>query len=101
VSASASVSPSSSTSPSASASPTIAAPSDSYDVELLNQFGLDVLQTLGRNRDTAAAEETPIFYASTSVHPCIDEEDTLTARISGNVVVGATLTVIVYYALGV
>ena len=57
ISPSASVSPSSSISPSASASPTEAPPTNAWDVQLLDQHGLDRLQGLGIDRDDAATVE--------------------------------------------
>lgn len=69
-------------------------------MELLDQHGVDVLQTLGRNRDLATAEETDIFVGATQVHPTVDETDTLTLRISNNLVASAQMTIELLWALG-
>jgi len=94
------VSPSASVSTSASASPSVAAPTDNYDVAILDQNGLDVLQGLGANRDMAASEVAPIIYAGTSLHPYVDETDALTLVISNNLVPSAQVVIELTYALG-
>lgn len=58
------------------------------------------MQTLGRNRDQAASEETPLFYTSTAVHPYVDECETLTLRVSSNYQPSAQMVIDLYYALG-
>lgn len=94
------MSPSSSLSPSASASPSTGAPTDNYDVELFDQNGLDVLETLGLNRDVATAERAVLVYPTTTIHPYVDEIDALTLRISNNLVANAQVVIDLYYALG-
>jgi len=69
-------------------------------VELFDQHGVDLLQTLGLNRDFAAREEVNLIYASTSNHPVVKETDTLTLRVSNNTVVAAVITIELTYALG-
>lgn len=69
-------------------------------MELFSDAGFDLLQTLGRNRDMAAAEETVVVYASTSLHPYVDEIDVLTLRVSNNTQPSAQVVVDVYFALG-
>lgn len=76
------------------------APTDNYDVALLNQFGVDVLQGVGANRDQWANEEAAIVYSGTISHPVIDAADTLTLQITNNVVLGAVITIDLYYGLG-
>ncbi len=76
------------------------APTDNYDIAITDAEGLDVLQGAGQNRDTANTEMAAIVFASTSVHPAVDESDTLTLAITNNAVNSATITIVVYYALG-
>lgn len=52
------------------------------------------------NRDAVASQQAPLFYASTSVHPCCDESDTLTLLVSGNSVASAQTVIDLYYAMG-
>lgn len=74
--------------------------SDNYNVRVLDQSGYDVLEGAGLLRDTATTEQASIKYASTSLHPAVDESDTLTLAITQNNAPGAILTVDLYYALG-
>ena len=68
---------------------------------LRDQHGLDVLQTLGIDRDRAATEEAALVYSGTSVHPVIHEADSLTLRVEGNDEASAQLTIYLTYATGV
>jgi predicted RNA methylase len=76
------------------------APTDNYDITLEDGEGFDVLQGVGANRDTANTERAAIVIASTSLHPVVDETDVLTLKIANNSVNSATITVVIYYALG-
>ena len=76
------------------------APTDNYDITLVDGNGLDVLQGVGANRDTATTEAAAIVFSGTSVHPVVDESDTLTLTITNNAVNSATITVTLVYALG-
>ena len=85
--------------------PGTTAPTDNYDVTVLDQHGHDVLEGVGANRDGAApgtetTEKVPIVYSGTGTHPTVDESDTLTLTISGNSVNSAVTVVQIYYALG-
>lgn len=46
-------------------------PTDNYTVQILDEFGIDVLQGLGANRDTSNNEAVNIVYSSTDVHPAV------------------------------
>ncbi len=81
--------------------PGATAPTDNYDVVVTNQHGHDVLQGVGANRDTANTEVAPVVYTGTSLHPVVDETDTLTVAISNNVVNSAEVVVEIVYAVGV
>lgn len=94
------MSPSSSISPSASASPSSGGPTANYDIQLLDQNNFDLLNGLGMNRSSNASEHAILIHASTSLHPVVDETDTLTLVITGNTVANATIAVDLYYALG-
>lgn len=80
--------------------PGATAPTDNYDITLVDGNGLDVLQGVGANRDTATTEVAPIVYAGTALHPVVDETDTLTLTITNNAVNSAAITITLYYALG-
>lgn len=62
--------------------------------------GYDLLQGGGANRDRAASEEVPVLYASTSVHPYVDDTDDLTLIIDTQFAASAELTIHLYVALG-
>lgn len=85
---------------SASASPSAGAPTASYDVRLLDQTGYDVLEGLGADRSAVASEHKALIYASTSLHPVVDDSDALTLRIDNNGVGSAYMEIALYYALG-
>jgi hypothetical protein len=74
-------------------------PTDNYDVRL-ERHGIDLLQGLGANRDAAAHEEVAIIYASTSLHPAVDEDDELTFVIDNHFAPSAQITAHLFYALG-
>lgn len=62
--------------------------------------GFDLLQGAGLNRDRTAAEEAVIVYASTSLHPYVDETDTLRLKVDNQAAPSAELTIDLYIALG-
>jgi hypothetical protein len=69
-------------------------------VQVFDQNGIDVLLGLGMNRSAVASEQTLLIYSSTSLHPVVDETDTLTLVITGNSVASASVGIDLYYALG-
>lgn len=76
------------------------APTDNYDIAITDGEGVDVLQGVGANRDTANSEVAQIVVSGTSLRPVVDETDTLTLAITGNSVNSATVVITLYYALG-
>lgn len=76
-------------------------PTDNYDVTVEDQHGYDVLEGVGANRDTLNTEKVPVVYSGSTVHPCVDDADTLTLKLAGNAVNAAVTVVEIYYALGV
>ena len=80
--------------------PGASAPTDNWDVTILNALGLDVLQGVGVDRDTATTEAAPIVFSGTSLHPVVTLDDTLTLTPTGNSVNDALITIVLYYALG-
>lgn len=85
--------------------PGATAPTNAYDVTVEDQHGHDVLEGVGANRDgaapgSAATEKVPVVYSGTSLHPTVDEADTLTLKLAGNSVNSAVTVVQIYYALG-
>lgn len=80
--------------------PGTTAPQDNYDVAVTDQYGADVLQGVGANRDTANTEKVAVVYSGTALHPPVDDGDVLTLAISGNNVNSATVVIYLYYALG-
>ena len=78
----------------------MASPTTSYDVQIVNATGYDVLEGLGMDRDQAAEQHANLIYASTSCHPPIDETDALTLRVTSNSIASARILIDLYYALG-
>jgi hypothetical protein len=77
------------------------APTNGYNVRLLDRFGYDVLEGCGLARSNVDPQRTVIRFAGTSVHQCVDEDETLTLRVSDNLVGGARITIDVYYGRGI
>lgn len=80
--------------------PGATAPTDNYDIAITNGDGLDVLQGVGANRDTANTEAAAIVFSGTAINPVVDESDTLTLAITNNSVNSATIVITLVYALG-
>lgn len=66
-----------------------------------NQYGIDQLQGLGSGLSMLQAIETLIVYASTSLHPVVDDADTLTVVIDNHNTASAVVRVVLYLASGV
>ncbi len=62
----------------------LAGPTDNYDVQILDEFGIDVLQGLGADRDTTNSESVNIVYTGTDVHPAACGPCTLKVAAAGN-----------------
>lgn len=75
-------------------------PTAAYDVTLVDQSGHDVLEGVGADRSATVVQHVPIVYTGTSLHPAVDEADTLTLQIANNAVHGAGVTIDLYFALG-
>lgn len=80
--------------------PGATAPTDNYDITLIDGDGMDRLQGVGANRDTANSEQVPVVYTSTSVNPPVSIDETLTFTIANNAVNSAIVVANLYYALG-
>ncbi len=72
------------------------APSDNYDITLVDDEGHDVLEGVGDNRDTANTEKAAIPLG-TYFHPVMDGTETLTLKMSGNSVNSATTKIKLVY----
>ena len=76
--------------------PGATAPQSNYDITLLeDKGGIDVLQATGANRHATNSELAVIVYDSTSLHPVVSKDDTLTLTIANNNV-NSALTVVTY-----
>lgn len=73
------------------------APTDNYDLSLIDEEGADRLQGLGANRDTANTESVPIVYSGSTVHPPVGLWEDLSLRFANNSVNSATGRVILIY----
>lgn len=72
------------------------APTDNYDITLIDEEGLDVLQGNGVDRDTTNTEMVAIDLDG-YFHPPVTRDQTLTLTISGNTINSATVRIIIYY----
>lgn len=73
------------------------APTDNYDVTLVDADGLDRLQGVGANRDTTNTEAAAIVFSGTSVRPVVGADDVLTLTVANNAVNSATGTIAIVY----
>jgi len=76
------------------------APTNLYDITLVDGDGLDRLQSVGLNRSTTSSEQVPVVYSSTSVNPPVSQDETLTLTFANNAVNSAIIVGNLYYALG-
>lgn len=65
------------------------APTANYDIRILNEHGIDVLQGLGANRHTTTTEMVSIVYTTTDVHPAVAGPCTLEVLNAGNLGAGS------------
>jgi hypothetical protein len=77
--------------------PGAVAPTDNYDITLVDAEGIDRLQGLGIDRDTANTEYRPIVYSGSTIHPPVCQADVLTLTIANNIVHSATGRIILLY----
>jgi len=80
--------------------PGAVAPTNLYDITLIDGDGLDRLQGVGADRATATSEQVPVVYSGTSVNPPVSEDETLTLTFANNAVHSALIVGNVYYELG-
>lgn len=80
--------------------PGATAPTNLYDITLIDGDGLDRLQSVGLNRATATSEQVPVVYASTSVNPPVSIDETLTLTFANNSNNSAIIVGNLYYSLG-
>ncbi|HXU85593.1 MAG TPA: hypothetical protein VN773_07285 [Verrucomicrobiae bacterium] len=78
--------------------PGAVAPTDNYDITLVDDEGADRLQGLGVDRDTVNTESRPLLYSGTAIAPVVDGDETLTFTLAGNAVNSATGRAIFYYS---
>jgi len=78
--------------------PGTVAPTDQYDITLVDDGAVDVLQGLCANRHTTNTETVNIVYAGTALRPQVTPSDTLTLTIINNSVNSATTVITIYYS---
>jgi len=72
------------------------APTDDYNVTVVDACGHDVLESVGLTLDTVNTEKAPIVYGQTATHPSVDATDVLTLKIAGNAVLSAATLIKIY-----
>jgi hypothetical protein len=75
------------------------APTNGYDITLIDGMGVDVLQGCLLDRSNATTEDVAIVYSGTENHPVVAPSDTLTLTITGNSVKSATTQIVLWYSL--
>jgi hypothetical protein len=78
--------------------PGAVAPTDNYDITLVDADGIDRLRGTGVDRDTANSEAAPVVFSGTSINPVVDLGDVLTLTIANNAVNSAVIVVNIEYA---
>ena len=73
------------------------APSSNYDLTLTNADGVDMLQGVGANRSSSAAQDARIVYSGTANHPVVAPSDQLTLNVANNSEAGAAIRVELYF----
>lgn len=73
------------------------APTDNYDITLVDGEGADRLYGVGLDRDTANTESVPVVFTGSTIHPWVDADETMTLTFANQSVNAATLRVILYY----
>lgn len=77
--------------------PGATAPTDNYDITLVDAEGIDRLQGVGLNRDTANTESAIPVYSGSTIHPVVSRSDVLTLTFANQSVNSATGRVILLY----
>ena len=78
--------------------PGATAPTDNYDITLVDDDGVDRLQGVGANRATATSQEAAVVYSGTAIHPPVAFDETLTLTLAGNSVNSAVTVVAIVYS---
>ena len=80
--------------------PGATAPTNNYDLTLIDADGLDRLQGVGANRSSTISQEVAIVRSGTAIHPPVIAGETLTLNIDNNSVASAGIAIKIIYALG-
>jgi len=64
--------------------PSATAPTNLYDVTLLDSEGIDVLNGVGIDRASATTQDVAIVRSGTSIHPVVNDTVTFTIANAGN-----------------
>jgi hypothetical protein len=82
-----------------STKPGTPAPTDNYDIRLVDGFGFDRAEGCLTNRDESESEDANIVIAGTTNHPSICQSDMLTLTVAGNLVPSAVIKVTLWFVL--
>ena len=69
-------------------------------MQIFDEHGIDLLAGAGLKCDQAATTSAPIVFASTEIHPVVNEDSRLRLKIGQQFAPSAQLTVTIYFALG-
>lgn len=80
--------------------PGATSPTANYDITIVDQNGIDVLQGVGANRHTTSSERANIVYSGGLDHPYVTIDDVLTLNIDNNSVNSAGIVIELVYQPG-
>lgn len=75
------------------------APSNDYDIKLNDAAGYDRLEGVGADRSSTVIELKPIVFASSEIHPYVDQSDRLKLQITNSTEPEAGITVNLFYGV--
>lgn len=76
---------------------TILSATNLWDLTLVDANSFDRLQGVAMNRDTVAAQEVPVVFSGTALHPTVRSGETMALTIGGNSDTTSSGTIIIRY----
>lgn len=73
-------------------------PTDDYDVTLLDENSIDMLQGVGNDRDTSNTEQAVITYSGTQIHPYVAYGQRAILTVANNSQTSATGSIRIVWA---
>lgn len=80
--------------------PGATAPSDNYDITLLDAAGIDRLQSCGLNRSATASQLVEVVHSTSKRNPVIMKDEVLTFTVANNTEANAVIQAQLFIARG-